>query len=269
MIRALWTASTGMYGQQLNVDTIAHNLANVTTMGFKKVRVNFQDLMYQTIRPAGATSLLGIQIPTALDVGHGVRPAATQRLFMPGSFLHTGNKFDLAIEGEGFFQVRLPDNTLAYTRDGTFRVDGQGRLVTADGHFLVMGATGGGGAVVIPANAVEVTIAEDGTISVLIAGESTPRQLGQIRLARFVNPSGLSAQGRNLLKQTVASGQPSVRRPGEAGTGTIVQGYLETSNVQVVEEMVNLIVAQRAYEVSSRAVQTADDMLGMANALRR
>jgi flagellar basal-body rod protein FlgG len=251
-----------MVGQQFNIDTIANNLANVNTAGFKKSRVDFQDLLYQTVRYAGTPVTAGAQIPTGIELGHGVRPVATQKVFIQVGFRQTDNPLDLAIEGDGFFQILMPDGTIAYTRDGSFKRDGEGRLSTSDGFSLEP-------EIIIPENAVSVNIGTDGTVSVLNAGANEQTSVGQIRLARFVNPAGLQSQGRNLLARTAASGDPIEGTPGLDGLGAMAQGYLEMSNVQVVEEMVNMIVAQRAYETNSKAIQASDDMLQTANNLRR
>lgn len=262
MIRSLYTAATGMEAQQLNIDVIANNLANVNTTGFKRSRVDFQDLLYQTIRTAGATQAQGVQIPTGIQVGLGTRVASVQKLFTQGDFQMTGNKLDLLIEGNGFFQVMLPSGNLAYTRDGSFKIDGQGRLVTSDGYPVQPEIT-------IPAGAKEISIGEDGTVSATLAGQSAPQELGQIQLVGFTNPAGLESLGRNLFVQTEASGEPVPGTPGQDGLGTLAQGYVEMSNVKVVEEMVNMIIAQRAYEVNSKSIQAADEMLNIANNIRR
>lgn len=262
MMRSLWTAASGMVGQQFNIDTIANNLANVNTTGFKKSRVDFQDLLYQTVRYAGTPLTAGAQIPTGIQLGHGVRSVATQKMFSQGTFRQTDNPLDLVIEGDGFFQVLLPDGTVAYTRDGAFKKDGQGRLVTSDGFTLEP-------EILIPDEAVSINIGSDGTVSILRSGADQPETIGQIELARFVNPAGLKSVGHNLLTATAASGDPILGTPGLEGLGALAQGYLEMSNVQVVEEMVNMIVAQRAYETNSRAIQASDDMLQTANNLRR
>jgi flagellar basal-body rod protein FlgG len=262
MMRSLYTAASGMSGQQFNIDTIANNLANVNTAGFKKSRADFQDLLYQSIRYAGTPVTSGAQIPTSIEVGHGVRPVATQKIFTHGTPKSTENPLDLAIEGDGFFQILLPDGTIAYTRDGAFKKDGEGRLVTSDGFYLEP-------EIIIPEEAVEIAIGADGTVAVKLAGESEPQVIGQIELARFINPAGLQSMGRNLYLATAASGVPTVGTPGMDGLGSIAQGFLEMSNVQVVEEMVNMITSQRAYEVNSRAIQAADEMLQTANNLRR
>ncbi|MGI6092368.1 MAG: flagellar basal-body rod protein FlgG [Veillonellaceae bacterium] len=262
MMRALWTAGSGMVAQQANIDGISNNLANVNTTGFKKSRTDFQDLMYQTIRQAGTQTGPDSEVPTGIQVGHGVRQVATQKIYTQGSFQNTGNALDVAIEGDGFFQIALPDGSFAYTRDGSFKKDSQGRIVTSDGYPLEP-------AIQIPDTATEVTISADGRVAAKMPDEAEPQELGDIELFRFVNPSGLESIGRNLLKETAASGQPVQAAPGEEGAGTLVQKYLEMSNVQVVEEMVNMIVAQRAYEVNSKAITTADEMLSQAANLKR
>jgi flagellar basal-body rod protein FlgG len=259
MIRALWTASTGMLAQQLNIDVISHNLANVNTAGFKKSRVEFQDLIYENIRGAAPTALGGYT-PTGLAVGHGVRPAATQRLFSMGNIQPTQNPLDVAIEGDGFFEVQLPDGTMAYTRDGSFKLDADGNLVTTDGYLVQPPIT-------IPPDATDVAIAEDGTVSYKVNGIETTD--GPITLALFPNPAGLEAMGRNLFRATAAAGQGTAGLTPGQGCGSLASGYLEMSNVQVVEEMVNMITAQRAYEIGAKAITAADEMLGVANNLRR
>lgn len=262
MIRALWTAATGMAAQQLNVDNTANNLANVNTTGFKRSRVDFQDLLYQTLRPAGATVATGAQVPTGIQIGYGSRPVATQKIFTQGDYQQTGNPLDLVIEGDGFFQVLMPDGTTAYTRAGSLKMDGDGRLVTSDGFAVEPEIS-------IPAEWVELSIGTDGTVSVMVAGESSPQEVGTIQLARFTNPAGLKSIGRSLYLPTDTSGEAVTGTPGQDGLGTIAQGFLEMSNVEVVEEMVNLITGQRAYEINSKAIQTADEMLQVANNLRR
>ena len=262
MMRALFTAGAGMQAQQLNVDVISNNLANVNTTGYKKARIDFQDLLYQTLRASGSQVAQGVESPTGLHIGLGVRPAATQRIFTQGDFQRTDNPLDLVIEGEGFFQITQPDGSVAYTRDGTFRRDGTGRVVTADGFTLSPEIT-------IPQDAVAVSVGQDGTVSVTIQGNPTPQVVGSITLARFINPAGLFSRGKNLFLETSASGPPIVSAPGIGGAGTINQGFLENANVQVVDEIVKLIVAQRAFEFNSRAVTTSDDMLGTAAGLKR
>ncbi|HOE65223.1 MAG TPA: flagellar basal-body rod protein FlgG [Candidatus Hydrogenedentes bacterium] len=263
MIRALFTAATGMIAQQLNIDTIAHNMANVNTTGFKKSRVNFQDLIYETIKPAGSETAAGQTIPEGIQVGHGVRPASIAKLFSPGNYIQTGNPLDLVIEGDGFFQVTLPDGTIGYTRDGNFKLDANGQIVSTDGYPLQPGIT-------VPNNALSVNIGSDGTVSAMVQGNAAPQNLGTIQLVRFVNPAGLDARlGRNILLETQASGAPIAGQPGLDGLGTLENGFLENSNVQVVEEILNLIIAQRAYEASSKVIQTSDEMLQTANNVRR
>jgi flagellar basal-body rod protein FlgG len=262
MIRALFTAATGMQAQQLNLDTIANNLANVNTTGFKRNRVDFQDLLYQNLRPAGTRMAGGVEVPTGIQVGHGTRPVATQKLWSQGNFQQTENPLDLVIEGDGFFQLTRPDGTIAYTRAGAFKRDSQGQVVNSDGYVLQP-------AITIPDDTVNISIGSDGTVSVITAGQSTPQQLGQIELARFVNPAGLNAIGKNLFLPTAASGQPTTGQPGQNGFGAINQGFLEMSNVSVVEEMVQMIAAQRAFEVNSKAIKSADEMLSISNNMTR
>lgn len=262
MIRSLYTAATGMEAQQLNMDVIANNLANVNTSGFKKSRVDFQDLLYQTLRTAGSTQAQGMQVPTGIQVGLGTRAAAIQKIFTPGDYQQTGNDLDLIIEGDGFFQVMLPSGELAYTRDGSFKIDGEGRVVTSDGYPVQPEIT-------IPAETKDIAIGADGTISVTAAGQNEPQELGQIQIVKFLNPAGLISEGRNLLVTSAASGEPITGTPGTDGLGTIAQGFVEMSNVKVVEEMVNMITAQRAYEANSQAIRIADQMLEIANNTRR
>jgi flagellar basal-body rod protein FlgG len=262
MIRALFTAATGMTAQQLSIDTVANNLANVNTTGFKRSRVDFQDLLYQTHRMPGTPTAQGADAPTGTQVGGGTRPSSTQRIFTQGDFQRTDNPLDLVIEGDGFFQVLRGDGSTAYTRAGSFRKDGNGRLVNPDGFALQPEIT-------IPNQAIDVQVGTDGVVSVTLAGNNTPQQVGTIELARFVNPAGLNSIGRNLYLPTAASGTALTGAPGSQGFGTLSQGYVEMSNVKVVEEMVNLIIGQRAYEAGSKAVQSADEMLQLANNLRR
>jgi len=262
MIRSLFTASTGMIAQQMNIDTIAHNLANVNTTGFKKSRVNFQDLLYETIKPAGTQTANGTTIPEGIQIGHGVRPSSIAKLHTQGGSIQTGNPFDLAIEGEGFFQISLPDGTTGYTRDGAFKVNAEGQVLTADGYLMADN-------IVIPDDAEVVNIGPDGTVSVIQPGNVTT-VVGNIELVRFPNPAGLDARlGRNLLLENDASGPPTPATPGLEGLGTLTQGFLENSNVQVVEEILQMIIAQRAYEANSKVIQTADEMLQTANAVKR
>ncbi|MGA7594632.1 MAG: flagellar basal-body rod protein FlgG [Gallionella sp.] len=254
MIRSLWIAKTGLDAQQTQMDVIANNLANVSTNGFKGSRAVFEDLLYQTLRQPGAQSSQQTQIPSGLQIGTGVRPVATERLMTQGNLSQTGNPLDVAISGAGFFQVLMPDGTTSYTRDGSFQTDSQGQLVTASGFPVQPSLT-------IPANAVSVTIAQDGTVSVTQAGVAAPVQIGNIQLATFINPGGLQSMGSNLYQETASSGTPSTTVPGTNGSGLLNQNYVETSNVNVVEEMVNMIQTQRAYEINSKAITTSDQML--------
>lgn len=262
MMRALWSAASGMKTQQQNMDVVAHNLANVNTFGMKKVRAEFQDLLYQTLRTAGAESGADSQYPTGLQIGLGDKLAATQRIFSQGNLQPTDNPTDIAIEGEGFFQIQLPDGTIAYTRDGSFKLDQDRRLVTSDGYPEADNIT-------FDQNASNdsITISSDGRVADEVDGEIN--QLGQIQIARFVNPAGLTAIGKNLFIESASSGDALLGNPGEDGAGTLVQSVIEMSNVQVVEEMVNMIVAQRAYESDAKAITTSDSMLEIANGLKR
>jgi len=263
MDRAMWTAASGMQAQQTRIDTISNNLANVNTTGFKESRVDFQDQMYQTERTPGATSsAAGTQVPTGVQIGLGVKTGSVSPHFEQGNLESTGNNLDLAIEGRGFFQIQTPQGDTAYTRAGTFQVNDQGQMVTPNGNPLLSGIT-------IPPNATSVNISQDGTVDVQQPGTNTTTTVGQIQLATFVNPAGLAAQGDNLFTQTGASGPPQQGLPGTNGAGTLQQGYLENSNVSVVNEMTNMIAGQRAYEVNSKAISTADEMLQMANNLKR
>jgi flagellar basal-body rod protein FlgG len=254
MIRSLWIAKTGMEGQQTKLDTIAHNLANVGTNGFKRAGVVFEDLMYQNLRQSGAASSEQSTLPTGLQVGLGARVAATSRNFGQGALQQTGNGFDVAIKGQGFFQIQLPDGSTGYTRDGAFQVDAGGQLVTKEGYTVQPGIN-------IPANAQSVTIGLDGTVSALLPGQSAPQALGQLQLASFVNPAGLEPRGQNLFGETAASGTPQSGAPNSTGLGPLQQGFVEGSNVNVVEELVSMIATQRAYELNSKAIQTSDQML--------
>ncbi len=262
MIRTLWTASTGMQAQTLKIDVIANNLANVNTNGFKKSDAEFQDLLYETLRPAGVASAAGNQIPTGLQLGHGTRSVATHKIFTQGDYQNTNGQLDMAIEGDGFFQIMQPNGEIAYSRAGSFKSDSEGRVVNSDGYSLEP-------EIMIPPDTLAVHIGTDGTFSVLQAGETEPSEIGTVELAKFVNPAGLNSIGRNLYLPTSASGDAVAGTAGEEGYGTITQGFLEMSNVNVVDEMVNMITAQRAYEINSKAVQTADDMMQTANSLKR
>lgn len=254
MIRSLYTAKTGLAAQQLKLDTIANNLANVSTTGFKRSRVAFQDLLYQNLRQPGAMSSVQTNLPTGLQVGTGVRAVATERLHTQGNLEKTGNSKDVAIQGRGFFMVQLPDGTNAYTRDGSFHMNENGRLVTASGFPVVP-------PIVIPPNALSLTIAKDGTVSVTQPGSNSADQIGQMQLATFINPAGLQSLGDNLYLETTASGPRNDAIPGLNGAGMLRQKYVETSNVNVVEAMVNMIATQRAYEINAKSVETSDQML--------
>ncbi len=262
MIRSLFTASTGMQAQDLNVSVIANNLANVSTTGFKRSRPDFQDLFYQQLRLVGTLSPNGNQVPTGSQLGLGVKTSAIQKIFLQGDFVQTQNDLDLAIQGDGFFQITLPNGNLGYTRSGTFKLDNTGQVVTSDGLLL-------NPAITIPPNAIDISVDTQGTVSVTQAGTPQPSILGTIQIATFQNPAGLQAQGANLFVESGASGPPVVGNPGIDNRGTLQQGFLEQSNVSVVEELVQLITAQRAYEVNSRTVQTADQLLQIANNLIR
>jgi flagellar basal-body rod protein FlgG len=254
LIRSLWIAKTGLEAQQLNVDVISNNLANVSTNGFKRQRPIFEDLLYQQLRQPGAQTSQQTQVPSGLQIGTGVRPTATVRNFVTGSLQQTSNPLDVAINGAGFFQILLPDGTTAYTRDGSFQLDANGQMVTSSGYPVQP-------AITIPANTLTTTIGADGTVSVTQAGSSTPVQLGTIQIANFINPAGLQARGENLFLETAASGPPQLDTPGTNGLGPLNQNFVETSNVSVTEELVNLITAQRAFEINSRAIETSDQML--------
>ena len=254
MMTSLYTAATGMEAQKLNIDVISNNLANVNTTGFKRSRADFQDLMYQTIKDAGTVSSDGTILPTGIQVGLGVRPVAVQKIFLQGDFTYTGNPLDMVIEGDGFFQIAKPDGDIGYTRGGAFKLDADGRIVTSDGYPLDPSIT-------IPTEATSITIGNDGQVSIMQSGSTAPTVVGQITLARFSNPAGLKAIGKTMFVETDSSGAPLTGTPGLEGMGTIGQAFLEMSNVNIVEEMVNMIVSQRAYEINSKAVITSDEML--------
>jgi flagellar basal-body rod protein FlgG len=260
MIRSLWIAKTGLDSQQTNLDVISHNLANVSTNGYKRQRAVFEDLIYQTLRQPGAQSSQQTQIPSGLQLGTGARTVATERIFTQGSLQRTENALDIAINGGGFFQIQMPDGTLAYSRDGAFQKDSTGQVVTSSGYPLSPPIT-------IPADAVSVTVSRDGIVSVLQQGQTTPSQIGNIQLANFVNVGGLQSAGENLFVETASSGAPTPNTPGTNGTGLLNQGMVETSNVNVAEELVSMIQAQRAYELNSKAVTTSDQMLGRLSQL--
>ena len=257
-MRALYTAASGMNAQQTNIDNIAHNLANVNTTGFKKARVEFEDLVYQQATQAGSPTTTSTESPIGFEIGLGTRPVATARDFARGNLKTTNAPLDLAIEGRGFFQVTLPDGQTAYTRCGALHLSAEGLVVTAEGYPLEPQIT-------IPSDATAITISNQGIVSVSVAGQSAPQDVGTIELATFTNPAGLTALGSNLFGVTTASGEPTTAVPGVEGTGTVVQGFLEESNVSIVEEMVNMILAQRAYEANSRVVRTSDEMLAQVN----
>ena len=265
MMRSLWTAATGMVAQQMHIDTISNNLSNVNTTGFKKNRVDFEDLVYQHQVLAGTPATPVSEIPTGVNVGHGVRAAATQKLFEIGSFQATGNKLDLALTSEmGFFKIQMPNGNFAYSRDGSFKIDSNQQVVTSNGYLLEPGLTLPEGAIL---NTLQVS--EQGEVTIKIGDDIRPTVIGQIELYRFVNPAGLQAIGKNLFQETVASGPEIPGFPSSEGFGSVLQGFLEMSNVKIVEEMVNMIVAQRAYESNSKSIQTSDNMLSTAIALKR
>ncbi|MBT6277867.1 MAG: flagellar basal-body rod protein FlgG [Chromatiales bacterium] len=251
---ALWVAKTGLDAQQLRMNVVANNLANVNTTGFKRGNAVFEDLIYQNIRQVGAASSEDTLLPSGLALGTGVRPVATEKLFTQGNLLLTGNDLDLAVQGRGFFQILQPDGSVAYSRDGSFQVNASGEMVTSSGFALQPGIT-------VPANTLSLTIARDGAVSALSAGSTTPTQIGSIQLADFINPVGLQPIGENLFRESASSGTPQAGTPGLTGLGTLIQGSVESSNVNVVEELVNMIETQRAYEMNSKAISTTDEML--------
>jgi flagellar basal-body rod protein FlgG len=255
MMPALWVSKTGLAAQDLNLSTISNNLANVSTTGFKRDRAEFQDLLYQVRRQPGADSSQDTQLPTGLQVGTGVRIVGTAKLFSQGSLQTTEQPLDMAVNGRGFFQVLQPDGSVSYTRDGTFHLDSSGQLVTAQGYALEP-------AIVLPAEVKSLSVGEDGTVSVVVTGSAAPQVIGNIQTADFVNPAGLQAIGNNLFLETGASGAPQVGTPGLTGLGSVLQNTLENSNVSTVEELVNMITTQRAYEMNSKVISTADQMLG-------
>jgi flagellar basal-body rod protein FlgG len=260
MIRSLFIAKTGREAQQTNLDVITNNLANVSTNGFKKSRAVFEDLLYQNVRQPGAQSSQQTQLPSGLQIGTGVRAVATERLHTQGNPQQTGNSKDVMVNGSGFFQVLMPDGTTAYTRDGSFQTDNNGQLVTSSGYVLQPPIT-------VPSNALTMTVGRDGTVSVTTPGTVAPTQIGSIQLSNFVNPAGLESLGENLYAETGSSGTAQTSTPGTNGVGVLMQGYVETSNVNVVEEMVNMIQTQRAYEINSKAITTSDQMLAKISQL--
>ncbi len=257
---SLYSAATGMEAQQLNLNTIANNLANVNTPGFKRSKIEFQDLLYQNPRASGSDAGGGNLVPTGVEVGNGSRVASTSKVFTQGQLTSTGEKLDIAIQGDGFFEVQRPDGTRAYTRDGSFKLNAQGQVVTTDGLPVLSGFQP------IPSGATSVSVAEDGSVTVQSANGT---QTFNITLTRFANPAGLRSLGGNLYEETAASGTPENGKPSEQGFGRTMQGYVENSNVNIVEEMVNLIIAQRAYEINSKSIQTSDEMLQNVNQMKR
>lgn len=264
MMRSLWTGASGMVAQQFNIDTISNNLSNVNTTGFKKNRAEFEDLIYQTVLMAGTPATEVSEVPTGIQVGHGVKTAATQKMFSQGSLQSTENKLDIALEGDGFYKILLYDGSVAYSRDGSFKIDSNRQVVTSNGYLLEP-------PIVLPENFEmnTLSVSQDGRITVKVVGEDDPIDVGQLELARFVNPAGLSSIGGNLYKTTPASGEEIAGQPGMDGMAKTHQGFLEMSNVKVVEEMVSMIVAQRAYEINSKSIQTSDSMLATAIGLKR
>ena len=258
MLKSLNTAASGMVAQQTNIDVTANNMANVNTVGFRRSRAEFQDLLYQTVRAPGGQAGDGATLPTGHQIGQGVRTVSTEHMHVQGSLMQTGNPLDLAIEGQGFFQITRPSGEVAYTRAGNLKADPQGRLVTVDGYAIEP-------AVTIPPDAVSITVSPQGVISVTTAGQTTSQEIGQLNLAGFANPGGLEALGRSLYRPTSASGEPIVAAPGQEGLGLLSQGFLEGSNVEVVTEMIDLIASQRAYEINHRVIQAADEMLRKAS----
>jgi flagellar basal-body rod protein FlgG len=254
MINSLFISKTGMEAQQTQLDVISHNLANVSTTGYKRANAVFEDLIYQNLRQSGAQNTETTQLPTGLNIGLGVRTVATTRDFQQGSLQQSDSALSLAVNGAGFFEVNMPDGTIAYTRDGTFQVDANGQMVTSSGLPLAAGIT-------IPAGATSVTIGADGVVNAVVPPNSLPQQIGSITLSQFINPAGLEPRGQNLYVETASSGQPQQGTPGNNGLGTIKQGFLEGSNVNVVQELVTMIQTQRAYEMNSKAIQTSDQML--------
>ena len=260
MIRSLWTGTTGMNSQQLNMDVIANNLANVSTTGFKKSRADFQDLMYQIMKVPGSQSSADTESPTGIQIGLGVRTAAVQKVFTEGDLIQTGNELDVAIEGSGFFQVEMPDGTTAYTRAGSFKRDGTGRITTSDGYPILPATT-------IPDGSKQITISETGIVSAIIGTATTSTQIGTLEIANFTNNSGLTALGRNLFVESASSGTAQTAAPGSNGYGTLAQNFTEGSNVNIVEEMASMITTQRAYEINSKAITTSDEMMKTTNNL--
>lgn len=254
MNQALWIAKTGLDAQQTRMEVVSNNIANVNTTGFKRERAVFEDLLHQNINQVGANSTQDTQLPSGFSIGTGVRVVATEKLHSQGNLVNTGNPLDVAVQGKGFFQVLMPDGTLAYTRDGSFQVNQDGQLVTASGYQVQP-------AITVPEGALSVTIGSDGTVSVLLPGSTAPTQIGSLQLSNFINPAGLQPIGQNLLLESGSSGAPQTGTPGLNGLGTLTQGSVESSNVNIAEELVNMIETQRAYEMNSKAIQSADQML--------
>lgn len=253
-MRSLWTSTTGMSAQTMNMDVIANNLANVSTTGFKKSRADFQDLLYQIMKVPGSPTSADTKSPTGIQVGLGVKTGSVTKIFTEGDIVQTGNTLDVAIEGAGFFQVTTPDGNTAYTRAGNLKLDGDGRLTTSDGYPIQP-------EIVIPEDAREITISETGVVSAIVGADTTSTELGNLELSDFVNESGLLAIGRNLLRETEASGTATLSTPGSNGVGTLLQGYVENSNVNLVEEMAHMITSQRAFEINSKVITTSDEMM--------
>lgn len=262
MLRSLWTAASGMTAQQNLIDIISNNLSNVNTTAFKKSRAEFQDLLYQVVRPAGMTNNFGTQYPTPIEIGHGVRLAATLKSFLPGSPVETDNPLDVSIQGDGFFQIQKPNGEIAYTRDGSFKLDNAGNVTTSNGNLVQPSIT-------VPAGAASLVVLANGDIQATISGATNSVTVGSLRTVMFPNPAGLNSAGDNLYTETEASGQPVEGVPGFEGYGSLKGGFLEASNVQIVEEMVNMITAQRAYEINAKAITTSDAMLNTANTMKQ
>lgn len=258
MNKALWIAKTGLDAQQTRMSVVSNNLANVNTTGFKKSRAVFEDLVYQTVRQAGAQSAQNTELPSGLMLGTGVRTVATEKMFTQGNLTQTDNSLDVAIQGRGFFEILMPDGSLGYTRDGSFQLNSEGQMVTSSGYEVQPG-------IVIPEGTLSITVAEDGTVSAQVAGNVGPVEVGALQLADFINPAGLQPVGQNLFTETAASGAPQTGTPGLDGRGSLIQGFLEGSNVNTVEELVNMIETQRAYEMNSKAISSSDEMLRYIN----
>lgn len=261
MIRSLYTGTTGMNSQQLNIDVISNNLANVSTTGFKKSIANFQDLLYETIKTPGSPTSADTESPTGVQVGLGVQPTAVTKVFSQGELIGTENELDIAIEGDGFFQVELPNGNTAYTRAGALKLDANGTIVNSSGYTVLP-------AITVPEGSNRITISDTGIVSAVLAGESEATEIGTMELALFINSAGLSSAGNNLLLETTASGAPTVGAPGDDGYGELIQNFLEGSNVNIVQELTNLITAQRAYEINSKSIQTSDEMMQTTNQLK-